>query len=237
LWADAHWPERRESLSRFLSYHRPDILALQELRPVTRDVLDQLLPDYERVYDPFPGWHEEGNLYWNTALFTMVEYGAAEIGHMAEFRRLFWVRLQPRVQPDGPVLFVATAHYTWPGHKQEEKTGYNPRLEQARQTVTALNRLTQPEEPLLFMGDLNDFRHPLRILREGGLQEAFTALGRKSPVTRPSLMQRHERAPQVSDWVLHRGPLRPMTCEVVDFFANGVPPSDHKPVLVTYALA
>ena len=234
LWADARWAEREEPVRQFVNYHRPDIMALQEFRPVARDLLDTLLPGYRRVDDPFSGWRFEGNIYWNSRLFNLVEYGAEAIGILESKRRLFWVRLRLSLEVDAPTLLVATAHYTWPGHEQEAETGVNPRAKQATETVRALDRLNQSGEPLLFLGDLNDFHHPLRILREGGLEDAFRALGRTPPPTRPSQLRRHEAPPQVNDWVLHRGPLRPMCCDVVDFYAGGVPPSDHKPVLVTY---
>jgi endonuclease/exonuclease/phosphatase family metal-dependent hydrolase len=242
LWADAHWPQRQRPLEQFLSRHRPDVLCLQEFRPETRDLFDDVLANHARVDDPFVGWLQESNIYWNQDLFQPVGYGAEDIGQLEEWRRLFWVRLRLRAEGErlrlrtggAATLFVSTAHYTWPGHEIEETQGINPRLAQARQTVAVLNELVPESEPLLFMGDLNDYLHPLRILRESGLMDSFTALGRQSPPTRPPLPKLHEASPQINDWVLHRGPLRPMTCDVVDFFVGNRPPSDHKPVLVTY---
>jgi hypothetical protein len=38
------------------------------------------------------------------------------------------------------------------------------------------------------------------------------------------------------DWMLHRGPIQPMTGDVADSHLDGMPPSDHKPVLTTYRL-
>lgn len=34
---------------------------------------------------------------------------------------------------------------------------------------------------------------------------------------------------------VHRGPVRPLATEEVDFFAGDMAPSDHKPVVTTYA--
>lgn len=235
LWADARWNDRLAAVQGFIRGHMPDILAVQELRPVSQQLLDREMPDHQRVEDPFAGWHEEGNVYWCQDLFELVEYGAEDVGILGDLRRLFWVRLMFRDEV-GTSLLVATAHYTWPGHRRERQTGQNPRLEQARRTATTLTGLGRPDEPLLFMGDLNDFQHPLRILRERGFEDAFSALGRKSPVTRPSGPKGYEAEAQVNDWILHRGPIRPMAADVVDYFANDLPPSDHKPVLVTYRL-
>ncbi len=36
------------------------------------------------------------------------------------------------------------------------------------------------------------------------------------------------------DWLMHRGAIRPLNAEVIDFYADDLAPSDHKPVLATY---
>jgi len=235
LWNVERWPQRQEPLRKFLEHHVPDVLCIQELRPDTRQFVDEVLQGHGRVDDPFEGWLREGNIYWNWEMFDMVEYGAEDIGILEELRRLFWVRLRLRCVDDSRTLFVSTAHYTWPGHEVEKETGVNPRIEQARRTIEVLDRLVPASEPLVFMGDLNGFRHPLRILREGGLTDSFAGLGRYSPPTFPALPAvPFPRVPL--DWMLHRGPIQPMTGDVVDFYLDGVPPSDHKPVLTTYRL-
>jgi hypothetical protein len=235
LWNEQRWPERQEPLRRFLEYHVPDILCIQELRPITCKFVDGVLDSHRRVEDPFDGWLREGNIYWNQDLFDLVEYGAEDIGIFERLRRLFWVRLRLQGSDRERILFVSTAHYTWRGNEVEKTGGSNPRIAQAHKTVEVLNSLVPPSEPLLFMGDLNDFMHPLRILREGGLTDSFAALGRYSSPTWPAapIVQ---GTPEVDDWILHRGPIRPMTSEVVDFSAGDLPPSDHKPLMATYRL-
>jgi endonuclease/exonuclease/phosphatase family metal-dependent hydrolase len=239
LWNDQRWPERQEPLRKFLEYHLPDILCVQELRPVTREFLDAVLDTHQRVDDPFEGWLREGNIYWNEGLFDLVEYGAEDIGIFEELRRLFWVRLRLRGANEGPqmqrTLFVATVHYTWYGNELEKTEGINPRLAQARETIQALNTLAPLPEPLLFMGDLNDFMHPLRILREGGLTDSFAALGCYSSPTWPATPTQRG-TPEVDDWILHRGPIRPMISHVADFYVGDLAPSDHKPVMATYRI-
>jgi len=233
LWNDKRWPERQEPLRRFLDHHLPDLLCVQELRPVTRQFLDTALPTHRRVDDPFEGWAREGNIYWNADLFGLVEYGAADVGILEELRRLFWVRLRLRGVDDRRTLFVSTAHFTWPGNETEKTTNVNPRVAQARKTIQALNALAPLPEPLLFMGDLNDNIHPLWELREAGLTDSFAGLGRNPPPTWPAVPIA-AGPPATIDWILHRGPIRPMTSSVVDFHVDDLAPSDHKPVLVTY---
>lgn len=233
IWGVNRWPEREEALRGFLTDVRPDILALQEFRPETRDVIDEELHDFERVDDPFEGWTREGNIYWYKGLFEKVEHGAEDIGILEPLRRLFWVRL--RIVGTGRTIVVATAHYTWVGHKVERETHVNPRVAQAEKTIEALGRLVPPDEPLIFMGDLNESNNAIKKLREGGLTDCWRGRGTYPPPTHPAFPTA-KGAPAVLDWQLYRGPLRPMVCEVVDYAKGDLAPSDHKPVLVAYSL-
>lgn len=235
LWNEQRWPDRKEALRQFLEYHVPDILCVQELRPITCDFVDAVLTSHQRVEDPFEGWRWEGNIFWNKEVFDLAEYGAEDIGILERLRRLFWVRLRFRGVEESGSLFVATAHYTWRGHAVELKDGANLRIPQARKTMEVLNALVPSDEPLLFMGDLNDSMHPIRILREGGLTDSFAALGRYTAPTWPAAPI-DQGTPEVDDWIFHRGPLRPMMSDIIDFFVGDLPPSDHKPLMATYRL-
>jgi endonuclease/exonuclease/phosphatase family metal-dependent hydrolase len=234
LWGEERWPERQEVLRQFLDLHRPDLLCLQELSPAARQLIDLVLPGHSRVEDDFPGWLHEGNIFWNDELFELTEYGAEQIGQLEELRRLFWVRLRLKAE-NQPSLTVATAHYSWPGSEAEKQDGINRRFLQAQRTTEVLNRLTGPEDRLLFMGDFNEYYHPLNTLREAGLQDCFSALGRIAAPTY-AVYSYKKRSAEVLDWILQRGPLQPMTAEVVDFYAEGYALSDHRPVLATYRL-
>jgi exonuclease III len=193
-------------LRRFLNLHEPDILCVQELRPETHAVIDAVLENHQHVDDAFEGWQRESNVYWNRDLFDLEEFGAEDIGMFEKARRLFWTRLRPK--DGGETLFISTAHYTWAGNAQEKDGGVSPRYAQAQKTIEALNALVPEGGALIFMGDLNDDRHPAIPTAKG--------------------------TPQVIDWMLHRGPIRPMTTEVVDFYVDDIAPSDHKPVITTY---
>jgi endonuclease/exonuclease/phosphatase (EEP) superfamily protein YafD len=236
LWNNQRWTQRQASLRSFLERHLPDILCVQELHPVSRALLDLVLKTHRRIEDPLEGWLREGNIYWNRELFDLIEYSAQDIGILdAPQRHLFWARLRLRGDISGRSLLVSTAHYTWYGTELEKTEGISPRLAQARRTVQALNELAPHSEPLLFMGDLNDWGHPLTILRESGLEDSFAALGLTPPPTWPATPIAHG-PPEVDDWILHRGPIHPMTSGVVDSYLGDFPPSDHKPVLATYRL-
>ena len=93
LWADFHLDNRRDALTAFFTIRPPDLLAVQELRPSTRKLLDDALPDHDRV-DGTAGWETQSNLWWRRDLFTPIESGAEDVGILSPDARLFWVRLR-----------------------------------------------------------------------------------------------------------------------------------------------
>ncbi|PCJ56917.1 MAG: endonuclease [Planctomycetota bacterium] len=239
LWNTERWPEREPALQFFTDRYKPDILCLQELRSETRTMLDQALPNHDRVNDDFPGWICEGNIYWRSDLFSCIEYGAEDIGILSDYRRLFWIRLK---QNDGDkVFFVSTAHYTYQCHPKERETGNSPRLEETRETVTALRRLVTDDEPVFFMGDLNDSIHPLRILYDAGYKNCFSELGVVSPPTFPSMptagpVTGIPRITATIDWLFANEKARPIAAQVPHCYHENLTPSDHWPVLAVYEI-
>lgn len=231
IWASERWPDREPALRGFLQDIKPDIIALQELRQATRDVLDEELQGYGRVHNDFEGWVREGNIYWSSALFEEVEHGAEDVGILEPLRRLFWVRL--KLKGTDQTLLVSTAHYTWVGHKREATEGLSPRMAQAQATVASLDRLAAPDEPVIFMGDLNESGNAIRALRQGGLKDSWSARGVNPVPTHPAAPTA-KGSPSVLDWQFHRGPIRAISTEVVDYYKGDLAPSGHKPVVVTY---
>lgn len=242
LWGDHHAEDRTEALARMYRLRPPDLLATQELRHWSREVLDQVLPHHERVEDDFPGWEGESNLWWNTRAFSAVEHGTQDVGILAEHARLFWVRLTTTTQPERTLVF-ATAHLTWPGHPDERASGVNQRTPQAAAIVEALDELAGVG-PCLFTLDINDIGGPLWELGNGGFLDTFTALGRHSPVTHPIVpdpfadglgtrLSPIASPAKAIDWILMRGGVAARASEVVEYFHRGIAPSDHAPVSAT----
>ncbi len=232
LWGTIRWEERRRPLARFLDVNRPDVLYPQELTPEARDLISDTFPWMRCVDDPFPGWTGEGNIFWNSDLFELVDYGAEDIGILQEKRRLFWVRL---ANESGVTVVVATAHFTWLWEPGESGEWVTARVDQAKSAVDTLGALARSDEPVLFMGDFNDYLYPLQVMRDAGFADSFEALGRVPVMTHPALPGSAE-PPTLLDWMMHRGPIRLTLTSVVDSFVDEIPPSDHKPILTTYTV-
>lgn len=241
LWNTQRWPEREPALRAFFQCYRPDIFCLQELRLETRAALDQALPDYSRVEDPaHPGWTSESNIFWNGTLFQKEAHGVEDIRINSDpHRGLFWARL--KVRASGQTLLVSTAHYTYQEHPAEIQSGFSPRLEQAKATVTALQRLALPGEAVFFTGDLNDPVVPTYILADAGYISCFVRLGLLPPPTWPALPTANNvvwdrMSNQTIDWIVSNPHPRPILAQSPQFFAGDFAPSDHWPVLAIYEI-
>lgn len=242
LWGDHVADQRRASLEALYRLRPPDLLATQEQRGWSRDLIDEAMPGHDRVQDDFAGWATQSCLWWRRDQFEYLEHGADDVGILSPDARLFWVRL---ATASGPVL-LSTAHLTWPGHPQERESGVNQRTPQARAIVRRLAELSG-NDACLFTVDINDIGPPSWELGNGGFLDSFTALGRHSPVTHPVVPSGFAEeigtplSPLASprkaiDWIFFRGPVRARASEVVEFFHRGVAPSDHYPVAATLTL-
>lgn len=242
-----NWPQRRLPLVECLTTFTPDILCVQELHPLFHDVIVEAMPSHAYVKDEFTGWQNEGNIYWNSNLFDMVEYGVSDVGMMEPLRRLFWVLLRTKSSKDIPnqQILVSTAHFTWEGHAQECKTDVNLRKQQAQRTVTALEDLQQKfgdsHLAVLFMGDLNEGFHPRRILREAGFVDCFSALRLPCLPThpqRPSASEEEILCDSTLDWIMQNNYARPLLANVLRnlLCTGGYSVSDHCPVMCIYEI-
>ena len=242
-----NWPQRRQPLLECLTTFTPDILCVQELHPLFHDVIVEAMPSHAYVKDDFVGWQNEGNIYWNSNLFDMIEYGASDVGMMEPLRRLFWVLLKIKKSENNSTqkVLVSTAHFTWEGHVQECTKNDNLRKQQAQRTTTTLHELQEkfvdPHLAVLFMGDLNEDFHPRRILREAGFIDCFSALQLPCLPThpqRPSVPEEDILCDSTLDWIMQNNYARPILANVIRnlLCTGGYSVSDHCPVMCVYEI-
>jgi endonuclease/exonuclease/phosphatase family metal-dependent hydrolase len=239
LWLTERWPARAPALQKFLSLFSPDVLALQELQPATRAFIDRVMPDHERIDDPFVGWTSEGNIYWRKGLLHRQDHGAEPVGHEEADRRLFWVRLSAAAAD--LTLVVACVHLSGALRREESATGLSPRIRQLEAIGRELKRIVRAGEPAVLMGDMNDAWQPHRLLGQAGFLSCFAALGMQSPPTFQSqpTAAREADEPQFTaaiDIIAANRHLRAMAACVPQCFADDLAPSDHWPVQAIYEL-
>lgn len=245
LWGDHHAEGRADALRALYERRAPDLLATQETRAWSRDLLDAAMPGHDRVHDFFPGWESQSNLWWDRQLFSEAEHGAEDVGIHDAHARLFWVRLH--VKATGRTILWTTAHLSYSGNAVEVETGVNQRTPQAHRVVEELERLALPDEPVFLASDTNAIATAIWVIGNAGYSDAFTALNRQAPPTHPVIPNPFAAtvgtpkspiaSPQKTiDYIFFRGPVRSRSAEVVEFFDRGIAPSDHYPVAATFGL-
>lgn len=245
LWGDHHAEGRVDAMRALYERRAPDLLATQETRRWSRDLLDEVMPGHDRVHDDFPGWESQSNLWWNRDIFSEVEHGAEDVGIHDTHARLFWVRL--RVARGPRTILWTTAHLSYSGNAVEVETGVNQRTLQAHRVVEELERLGLPDEPVFFASDTNAIATAIWVIGNAGYLDSFSALNRQAPPTHPVVPNPFREtvgtpkspiasANKTIDYIFFRGPARSRSAEVVEFFDRGIAPSDHYPVASTFAL-
>lgn len=241
LWNRERWPEREPALRGFLQRFRPDVLAVQELCAETRACIDDALGLHERVRDKQPGWTTESNLWWRRDLFEKLAHGTEPFGSQKSERRLFWVRLRWRADgADGRTLLLGTFHLA--ADRPEDRGGGQAlRLQQTEAILEALRVVRTVDEPTWLLGDLNEAVQPARRLHAAGFMSCFAALGLEPPPTFPALPT-SGKAPHdllynaCYDWILARGPVRPLAAHSPHTFDGDLSPSDHWPIVAVYEM-
>ncbi len=240
IWLTQRWDVRAPALRGFLETFDPDILCLQELQPTSRDFIDATLAGHRRVDDEYKGWTTESNIYWRDALFERIEHGIEDAAIPDGDRRLFWARLNVRALDR--TIVVATAHLTSQRNKTECETGQSPRVGQIRRIIDALKKINRADEPLFFMGDMNDPVHPPRLLQEAGYVSCFAALGVQAPPTyhcypTANIKPGERVVNQCIDWLVANKHARAVAAAVPHFYREDAAPSDHWPVHAVYEIA
>ena len=216
-------------------------MRTRKLHPLLHDTVLEALSTHAFVQDDFEGWQSEGNIYWDSNKFNLMQYGMIDIGIVQPLRRLWWALL--RYNNTSDQILVATAHYTWEGHVEERKSDINVRKQQAHRTVAALHDLKikfgNTQLPILFMGDLNENYHPRRILHEAGFVDCFAELRLPVPIThpqRPSAPHEDILGDVTLDWIMQNKYARPILANVIKnmLSSNGYVVSDHCPVMCMY---
>ena len=235
LWNTEKLEQRKSSIIEFFSIYRPDFLCIQELREETRNILDTVLFNYDRVHDSFIGWRDESNIYYNKELFDEVEHGRINLIMPEENRGLFYLRAKEK--NSNKEIFISTIHLTHQGNADEINTSHSYRQDEAKIVASSLKELVSLKEPAIVCGDFNDPYHPSRIISsETNFVEVFKSLKLESPVTFPcSTISCEYDLVESLDKIMHNTNLIPILASSPRLVLScGI--SDHYPVMAVFEI-
>jgi len=238
------WQRRRPLVRDCLRLHQPDLLGTQEGLARQLDEVQADLPGYLRVGQGREGGAkgEHTAIFVRAARFEALESGDFWLSDTPETpgsrswgntlpRMATWIRLRERsTRRELTLLNTHLDHRSQPSRERA--------ADLIRDRIAAL----PPGLPVLLVGDFNAVAgsNPIhaRLLGQGFL----TDLVQTAPIRRNADLNTYNgfrpavRRGESIDWILGRGPWRPLEAEVVDFSREGRFPSDHFPVLARVRL-
>lgn len=173
-----NWDTRKKLVAGLIKFHKPDIIGLQE---ALKNQLDYIADQLEE-YDVFGVGREDGKekgefspIFFVKDKFQLLDKGffwlsetpseVASIGWDAALTRIItWTKLQNKSTKQN--IFVFNGHF--------DHFGKVAAVESARLVLDKINEIAK-EEPVLFMGDLNNtpISEMYKVLTEGGLNDCM----------------------------------------------------------------
>ena len=247
------WQERREMLIDMILKYKPDIIGTQEGLKEQIDYLADHLPDYVVIGEGRKGGDDDEHMaiIFRRDKFRLREMQSFQLSETPEIigsgpkvnpRMVTWVRLAIinglKEGEESPYPQDYRGHwentkefYVFNTHYFNGRNDSLARLNASKlilQRINALNRFGSwtADRPVFLMGDFNcrPGSPPYKVL-----------IGDKNS-TGPDLLENSHEDLNKIDWILYKGPVKPVKYEEVDYNINGVYPSDHKPVYVEFEI-
>ena len=238
------WSKRKEVLGRLIARHVPHILATQEGRRPQIETVVALLPKLT-LADRHRQWIAERMypcIFYDASKFEFLESGDIWLSETptmpgsksfgSTFPRLAsWVLL--RFLKERSTLLVVNCHL--------DHVLPSTRLAQIKVLCAEVEKYNRAEHPLLLLGDFNDAPDSLvrrELLTHFPLLDPWKVLNKKEDSSF------HDCAGRVSkrrgariDWILADQKFLVQAIEFLKESEEGLYPSDHFPVLASFALA
>jgi endonuclease/exonuclease/phosphatase family metal-dependent hydrolase len=243
------WEVRKDMQLDLIRKYDPDIIGTQEGLKEQVDYLADHLPEYIVVGEGRKGGDDDEHMaiFIKKDKFRLRELQSFQLSKTPEIigsgpevnpRMMTWVRLamitRPKDGEKGPYPEDYRGHwentrefYLFNTHYFNGRKDSLARLNASKlilERITALSRFGAwtAERPVFLMGDFN--------CKPGSAPYKELTGDPDSKV--PGLMLDTSKEHNDIDWILHKGPVKVLHYEEVDYNVKGVYPSDHKPIYV-----
>jgi len=243
------WEVRREMQIDLIRKYDPDIIGTQEGLKEQIDYLMDHLPEYIAIGEGRKGGDDDEHMaiFIKRDKFRLREMQSFQLSKTPEVigsgpdvnpRMVTWARLALINRPDESKESSYPEDYRGHWENTQEFYVFNTHYFNSRnqalarlnasklilERINALNRFGEwtAERPVFLMGDFN--------CRPGS--EPYKVLVGDENSMNPDLLHDSSSEHNDIDWILHKGPVKVLHYEEVDYNDNGVYPSDHKPIYV-----
>ena len=231
------WDNRKEGIVSLIKEEDVDILGIQEALPDQIDYLSNQLKDYNYI--------GEGRNGGNSGEYSAIYFKSERISLKEE--ETFWLSETPRVPSigwDAAIKRIVTLGVFYIKNSKKELIVYNTHFDhigkvaREKSAIMILNHITKNnylDKSLIVMGDLNANSDdlPIKVLSEK-LEDSFKMIPLKDSIGTFNGFDINSKLSDRIDYVFTKN------IKIIDYrhidkkLPNGLWPSDHLPILVTY---
>jgi len=231
------WDNRKEGIVSLIKEEDVDILGIQEALPDQIDYLSNQLKDYNYI--------GEGRNGGNSGEYSAIYFKSEKIS--LEEEETFWLSETPGVPSigwDAAINRIVTLGVFYIKNSKKELIVYNThfdhigKIAREKSAIMILNHITKnnyQDKSLIVMGDLNanTDEPPIKVLSEK-LEDSFKIIPLKDSIGTFNGFDINSKLPDRIDYIFTKN------IKIIDYrhidkkLPNGLWPSDHLPILVTY---
>ena len=231
------WDNRKEGIVSLIKNEDVDILGIQEALPDQIEYLSNQLKGYNYI--------GEGRNGGNSGEYSAIYFNSEKISLKEE--ETFWLSETPRVASigwDAAINRIVTLGVFYIKNSKKELIVYNTHFDhigkvaREKSAIMILNHITKnnyQDSPLVVMGDLNSNTDelPIKVLSEK-LDDSFKISNLKDSIGTFNGFDINSKLSDRIDYIFTKN------IKIIDYrhidkkLPNGLWPSDHLPILVTY---
>ena len=231
------WDNRKEGIVSLIKNENVDILGIQEALPDQIEYLSNQLKDYNYI--------GEGRNGGNSGEYSAIYFNSKKISLKEE--ETFWLSETPRFASigwDAAINRIVTLGVFYIKNSKKELIVYNTHFDHIgkvardKSAIMILNHITKnnyQDRQLVVMGDLNSNtdEFPIKVLSEK-LDDSFKISNLKDSIGTFNGFDINSKLSDRIDYVFTKN------IKIIDYrhidkkLPNGLWPSDHLPILVTY---
>ena len=231
------WDNRKEGIVSLIKEEDVDILGIQEALPDQIDYLSNQLKDYNYI--------GEGRNGGNSGEYSAIYFKSEKIS--LEEEETFWLSETPGVPSigwDAAINRIVTLGVFYIKNSKKELIVYNThfdhigKIAREKSAIMILNHITKnnyQDKSLIVMGDLNanTDEPPIKVLSEK-LEDSFKIIPLKDSIGTFNGFDINSKLSDRIDYIFTKN------IKIIDYrhidkkLPNGLWPSDHLPILVTY---
>ena len=231
------WDNRKEGILSLIKEEDVDILGIQEALPDQIDYLSNQLKDYNYI--------GEGRNGGNSGEYSAIYFKSEKIS--LKEKETFWLSETPEIPSigwDAAINRIVTLGVFYIKNSKKELIVYNTHFDhigkvaREKSAIMILNHITKNnylDKSLIVMGDLNANSDdlPIKVLSEK-LEDSFKMIPLKDSIGTFNGFDINSKLSDRIDYVFTKN------IKIIDYrhinkkLPNGLWPSDHLPILVTY---